>query len=153
MEALPLSLGYLDMNGLKEINDTIGHDAGSKALQAYFHAVATALADKAEAYRIGGDEVAAVLPSQGLQEAKCTLRRVCLLLMQEALEFGGFTTHASLSVGIATTTDLTVRFLELRESAQRAMYRAKAGTHKSTPRSSGIADGDISIIPFVPGAP
>ena len=95
----------------------------------------------------------AVLPSQGLQEAKCTLRRVCLLLMQEALEFGGSPIHASLSVGIATTTDPTVKSSELRESAERAMYRAKAETHKSTPRPSAIADGDVSIIPFVPGAP
>lgn len=155
-EDLPLSLGYLDMNGLKEINDKIGHDAGSLALRAYFHAVATALADKAEAYRSGGDEVIVILPSQGLEEAKCTLRKVCLLLMQEVLEFGGRSLpRVSLSVGIVTTTDARVKFTELRESAERAMYRAKAVTQKSTPHPSAIAgaEGDVSIVIFGPQAP
>jgi hypothetical protein len=42
-DGAPLSVGYLDMNGLKEINDTKGHDAGSAAMRVYFHAVAAAL--------------------------------------------------------------------------------------------------------------
>lgn len=150
-ESAPLSIGYLDMNGLKEINDNTGHDAGSLAVRAYFHAVAAALADKAEAYCIGGDEVTAILPSHGLEETKCTLRKACLLLMREELEFGGRSLPpVSLAVGVVTTTDPRVKSTELRESADRAMYRAKVATKKGKPRPSAIAgtEGQVSVIPF-----
>src|SRR6266478_3392662 len=56
-EMAPLSVGFLDMNGLKDINDSVGHEAGSLAVRAYFQAVATALSDQGEAYGVGGDEV------------------------------------------------------------------------------------------------
>ena len=36
-------IAYLDMNGVKHLNDTFGHDTGDRALRAYFEAVATAL--------------------------------------------------------------------------------------------------------------
>jgi diguanylate cyclase (GGDEF)-like protein len=147
-ESTPLSVGFLDMNGLKPINDTNGHEAGSQALLAYFHAVATALADKAEAYRVGGDEVIAVLPSHGMEDAKSRLRKACLLLMKE--EIGNKLPHVSLSVGLVTTTDPKAKHTELRDRADKAMYRAKDETKKTAPRPSAIAeaDGAISIISF-----
>jgi diguanylate cyclase (GGDEF)-like protein len=147
-ESTPLSVGFLDMNGLKQINDGFGHDAGSLSVRAYFHAVGTALADKAEAYRVGGDEVIAVLPSHGMEEAKSRLRKACLLLMKE--EIGNKLPHLSLSVGLVTTTDPAAKHTELRDRADKAMYQAKGEAKKTTPHPSAIAeaDGGVSIISF-----
>lgn len=149
-ESTPLSVSFLDMNGLKQINDTLGHEAGSQALRAYFHAVAMALADKAEAYRVGGDEVIALLPSHTMEKAKSRLRKACSMLMKE--EIGNKLPHVSLSVsvGLVTTTDPKAKHTELRDRADKAMYRAKDETKKTTPRPSAIAevDGDVSIIAF-----
>jgi diguanylate cyclase (GGDEF)-like protein len=129
-EDLPLSLGYLDMNGLKQINDTIGHDAGDLALRAYFQAVSTVLADKGEAYRTGGDEVIAVLPSHKLEKATGRLQKVCRLVMGEKIEFAGHKlSPLSLSVGIVTTIDAKTKHIELRQRAEKAMYRAKKEPH------------------------
>jgi diguanylate cyclase (GGDEF)-like protein len=147
-EGTPLSVGYLDMNGLKQINDSFGHDAGNLALRAYFHSVGAALADKAEAYRVGGDEVIAVLPSHGMEDAKSRLRKACLLLMKEKI--GNKLPHVSLSVGLVTTADPTAKYTDLRDRADKAMYRAKGEARKATPHPSAIAeaDGAISIISF-----
>src|SRR5262249_34087362 len=62
-EESPLALAYLDMNGVKQINDKHGHDAGDLALRAYFHAVASVLGDGGQAYRLSGgaDEVLVLL--------------------------------------------------------------------------------------------
>ena len=60
----PVSIVYMDMNGLKQLNDTHGHDAGNRGLRAYFEAVSAALADVGQAYRLGGDEVLALLPGR-----------------------------------------------------------------------------------------
>ncbi len=148
-ESAPLSVGCLDMNGLKTINDSFGHHAGSEALRAYFQAVATALGGRGEAYRYGGDEVIACLPSQGMEEAKGTLRKACLLLMKEDLKFEGHSLPClSLSVGIATTTDPATHWAVLQKRADKAMYRAKAETKKTTPPPSAIAEeeGEVSIV-------
>lgn len=150
-ETSPLSIGYLDMNGLKQINDSMGHDAGSMAVRVYFQAVSTVLADKGEGYRVGGDEVIAILPSQGSEKAKEMFDKVCRLAMGEEMRFAGQTVPpVSISVGVATTTDPKKKFGELRKEADKALYRAKERAHQSKPRPSVISgvQGEVPVIPF-----
>ena len=45
-----------DLNGLKLVNDTIGHSAGDKLLQGFARLLADAAGDDGRAYRQGGDE-------------------------------------------------------------------------------------------------
>ena len=47
-----------DLNGLKLVNDTIGHSAGDKLLQGFARLLADAAGDDGRAYRQGGDEFA-----------------------------------------------------------------------------------------------
>lgn len=47
-----------DLNGLKLVNDTIGHSAGDKLLQGFAHLLADVVGDDGRAYRQGGDEFA-----------------------------------------------------------------------------------------------
>lgn len=49
-----------DLNGLKLVNDTIGHSAGDKLLQDFARLLAEAVGDDGRAYRQGGDEFAAL---------------------------------------------------------------------------------------------
>jgi diguanylate cyclase (GGDEF)-like protein len=147
----PLSIGYLDMNGLKQINDSLGHDAGSMAIRVYFQAVSTALADRGQAYRVGGDEVVAILPSANAESAKELFGNVCRLVMGEEMLFAGQRIPpVSISVGLATTVEPAKKFAELRGEADRAMYRAKEKAHQSQPSSSAISElqGEIFVIPF-----
>ena len=58
----PLSLAVIDLDGLKEINDTRGHGAGDDALRALACALGKALRREDTAYRLGGDEFAVLLP-------------------------------------------------------------------------------------------
>jgi diguanylate cyclase (GGDEF)-like protein len=57
----PLSLLVLDVDGLKEINDRLGLQAGDERLQAVAHAIRSSQRGSDAAYRIGGDEFAIVL--------------------------------------------------------------------------------------------
>src|SRR5215213_5052842 len=57
----PLSLVILDVDGLKEINDRHGHQAGDERLQAVAHAVRASHRGSDLAYRVGGDEFAVIL--------------------------------------------------------------------------------------------
>jgi diguanylate cyclase (GGDEF)-like protein len=58
----------VDLNRLKETNDTYGHDAGDRLLQALADTLRAAVPDKGFLARIGGDEFAVLLPGAGEDE-------------------------------------------------------------------------------------
>ncbi len=58
-----LGVLVMDINDLKVINDTKGHKAGDNALQDFTACVLKLLPEKAEMFRIGGDEFAAFIPA------------------------------------------------------------------------------------------
>jgi diguanylate cyclase (GGDEF)-like protein len=150
-DSAPLSIGYLDTNGLGNINNNYGgHEAGSAAVRAYFLAVAKALRHQGEAYAIAGDEVIALLPAHDSLSAIHRLRTACLLLMREKVKFHDKELpQLSLSVGVATTSDPTTDFRAMRLLAEQAMNRAKDETRKHEPRPSAIAvgeNGEVALI-------
>jgi len=77
----PLSIISLDVNGLKVINDTFGHDQGDKLLQ-HLASLLTSISRKGDIIaRVGGDEFAILLPSTSSQATLdfCErIRKVCL---------------------------------------------------------------------------
>lgn len=52
---------FMDLDGFKQINDTMGHDAGDKLLIALANTFSTKLPKNATAYRLGGDEFAIII--------------------------------------------------------------------------------------------
>jgi diguanylate cyclase (GGDEF)-like protein len=67
-EKEPVVVAYLDMNGLREINNKMGHDVGDAAIRAFVEAIGPMIAGKGDAYRGGhADEVLVVLPSTSLE--------------------------------------------------------------------------------------
>jgi diguanylate cyclase (GGDEF)-like protein len=65
-----------DMDGLKVVNDSRGHEAGDKALRALAGALRSQLRHSDTAYRIGGDEFAVVLPGAGVADAEGVIARL-----------------------------------------------------------------------------
>jgi diguanylate cyclase (GGDEF)-like protein len=152
-EGTPLALAYLDMNGLKQINDNMGHDEGDKALKAYFHAVASVLGDKGQAYRLSGgaDEVFAVIPKCDEQTAVTIVQGACAKLMNERLWSREPNALLSIAAGVITTTDPTASPTKLRSTADEHQKRAKEKSRTKVPRPSVIAfkgsdDPSFSII-------
>jgi diguanylate cyclase (GGDEF)-like protein len=69
-------LVMLDVDGLKAINDTLGHNAGDAHLQALGAALRSNTRKEDSAYRLGGDEFAICLPEASLEQAEAILTRV-----------------------------------------------------------------------------
>jgi diguanylate cyclase (GGDEF)-like protein len=138
-EAAPLALAYMDMNGLKQINDTWGHDAGDAALKTYLQSVALALGDRGQGYRLGGDEVLVVLPNHDRQAGLRVLELACKKLMSERVDKIGARPFASIAAGLVVNTDSTVAPVALRSAADQVQYRAKQRSKEGTPRPSVIA--------------
>lgn len=137
----PLALAYLDMNGLKQINDVYGHDAGDVALKTYFQAVASVLSDRGQAYRLGGgaDEVLVVLPKCDEQAGIQIVRLACTKLMSERLWPKHADSLLSIAAGLIVTTDPSAAPATLRAAADEEQKRAKQRSKETMPRPSVIA--------------
>lgn len=138
-EESPLAVAYLDMNGLKQANDTYGHDVGDVALKIYLQAVASAIGDRGQAYRLGGDEVLVVLPNHDAPAAVQLLELVARKLMNERLEAKGSRVLLSTSAGVITSSDPSASPGNLRSAADKVQYRAKQKCKETMPRPSVIA--------------
>lgn len=60
-----LALIFMDINGLKQVNDTHGHSAGDELIIAASKTIDRAFGKKGKCFRIGGDEFCAILPNPG----------------------------------------------------------------------------------------
>src|SRR5215211_31110 len=70
------ALVLCDMDDLKAVNDTLGHEAGDLALRLLADALGSGLRRSDEAYRLGGDEFAVVLPGASRLDAERVARRL-----------------------------------------------------------------------------
>ncbi len=71
-EANPASLLFLDLNGFKHFNDTLGHPAGDELLLVLSEALQEAIGEDGVAYRAGGDEFCVLLTCQRERFAEAT---------------------------------------------------------------------------------
>jgi diguanylate cyclase (GGDEF)-like protein len=137
--ATPVSMAYLDLNGFKAVNDTMGHDAGDAAIRAYFHDVAGVLSDAGDAYRLGGDEVGIILIGGSSDDLAAIVRRACVLLQHEALRFDGQElSRLSIAAGINVSRTPSDDAQKFRKDAESSMYKAKDHTRNHSPRPSSL---------------
>jgi diguanylate cyclase (GGDEF)-like protein len=116
-----LALLFCDLDGLKDVNDRHGHDAGDSALQAAGHALAEAAAAFPGSFtsRLGGDEFCVLMEGYGADAARALARDAAQLL--EEVPGGPLT----LSCGVACLDDEHRRSAELFRAADAAQYAAK----------------------------
>lgn len=120
------SLLLMDLDGLKEINDRYGHQAGDRALCRLAHILADCSRSIDVAARQGGDEFALVLPETGAAAATLLARRICDLVTKDAEE-----PRLSVSVGIASFPKEADTIGTLLYAADRALYGMKENRAKA----------------------
>jgi diguanylate cyclase (GGDEF)-like protein len=116
------ALLLVDMNGLKQINDRLGHLAGSRAICRTADALRLCTRETDVVARFGGDEFAVVLPESGDEGGTAVLGRVCDRLAQDAI-----VPTLSVSGGHAVFPRDGDSATLLLRAADRRLYGAKAG--------------------------
>jgi diguanylate cyclase (GGDEF)-like protein len=141
----PAALLLLDLDGFKEVNDSLGHAAGDDLLRQVGPRLRDALRGEDFLARLGGDEFAVLLPATGGDEALALADRLRELLLQP-FTVAGVRLHVGVSVGVATTPVPATTVQELLHCADVAMYTAKSareGVHVYVPDPvTGTAGGD-----------
>ena len=116
-------LAYLDMDGLKRLNDRHGHAAGDAAILAIAGRLLAAQRDGAVAARLGGDEFALWLPGAALEEARARCAPLGAPAPLPGLpDAGPEAVAASLGLAVAAAGDGAEALLA---RADRQMYRRK----------------------------
>jgi diguanylate cyclase (GGDEF)-like protein len=113
------SLVMLDLDGLKAVNDTLGHNAGDARLQAIGAALRSTTRREDTAYRLGGDEFAVLLPGASPDQARRVMGRVA----DAALP-------ARFSWGVAACPDDGLTIETLVGAADARLYRRRAVTRR-----------------------
>jgi diguanylate cyclase (GGDEF)-like protein len=115
------ALVLCDMDNLKTVNDTHGHDAGDKALQMLADALRAELRRSDEAYRVGGDEFAVLLPGASRLDAERVMRRLRETIPADAPS-GADPIEASFGIALLEPGDDAERVIT---RADQALYQAK----------------------------
>ena len=126
----PLTLVFLDLDGLKAINDAYGHVTGDTVLAAIGAVLTEVVRQSDLAARYGGDEFAIVAPETSFEEARQLQDRIVVAVRELAIPVDRTTAlHPTVSVGavvVVDNPDSEPRSIdELFASADRGMYAAK----------------------------
>ena len=118
---------YADMDGLKQINDTMGHKVGSEAINAVADILRQTFRDCDIIARLGGDEFAVLAPNVSLSEADKMIERLRNNLSTYN-EAGHHPFPLALSIGAVEINDTSEMAIEEQMArADEAMYREKKG--------------------------
>ncbi len=151
------ALLMIDLDGLKQVNDTLGHAAGDECIATAAVAIRCALSLDDSLARVGGDEFVAILPgadeTNALGAANKVIDAVRHRTVPSAAAFdGGLTT----SVGVAAFNAGSCRVIsDLVAQADAAMYQAKqSGKNRVVCfRAGGSATADAAAAQTPPLLP
>ncbi|MDP9395878.1 MAG: sensor domain-containing diguanylate cyclase [Actinomycetota bacterium] len=118
-----LTLALMDVDHFKRLNDTAGHVAGDRVLADLTARAAALLRSGDLLARLGGDEYALLLPDADYAGAAAVIDRI-----RESVESSPVAgLHVTVTIGAAVAEDGQASAESLYRSADRALYRAKAG--------------------------
>ena len=117
---------YLDLDDLKEINDSLGHGGGDRLLQVVGERLRAAVRPTDCVARLGGDEFAILLEDVSGPSVAIAAADRLLELLRQPIELEGQQRIALASIGIAVAGATTTSPDGLLRDADAAMYRAKA---------------------------
>ncbi|KKK64007.1 hypothetical protein LCGC14_2988550, partial [marine sediment metagenome] len=116
----------LDLDSLKDVNDTLGHKAGDELLEKVARVLDSRLRKTDLVGRLGGDEFAVLLPHAGPARARSVGETLLAAVRGLARSEEEDSTHATVSIGVAHGDDLDATGLDLLARADLGLYEAKA---------------------------
>lgn len=117
----------LDLDRFKQVNDTLGHPAGDELLKQAANRLRRVLGDKFDIGRLGGDEFEVILPDVDDRGELSELAQRVIQMISQPFSINGARAIVGTSVGIAVAPYDGVDADELVNSAELALYAAKAG--------------------------
>jgi diguanylate cyclase (GGDEF)-like protein len=160
-----LAVAVMDLDGFKEINDTLGHHSGDVVLEEVAKRISYAVGGSVLVARLGGDEFGLLFPSMGARSELEGIARRVRDEVAKPIYIEGMSINVSVSIGFAIAPDDADDGATLLQRADVAMYSAKAGNgngvdfyealrDENSPRRltlgndlrAAIADGQLTMV-------
>jgi diguanylate cyclase (GGDEF)-like protein/PAS domain S-box-containing protein len=120
-----VALMFIDLDGFKAINDTLGHDAGDLLLKGTARRLEKCVRETDTVARLGGDEFTVIMPLiEGLEAAAMVADRI-IRALSEVFDLDGKAGRVSASIGISILPGQANDASGLLHNADVAMYHAK----------------------------
>lgn len=116
---------FLDLDGFKQVNDTLGHDAGDQLLREVSTRLKSAVRESDTVARVGGDEFTFVLNNIESSEGAAVVAEKVIAALAEPFDLKGRQCKVGGSIGIAMFPDDARDLEKLIRQADEAMYLAK----------------------------
>lgn len=124
----PLSLMLIDIDHFKQLNDTLGHEAGDLALQGLSQHINAQIRQSDIVCRFGGEEIILVMPETSMGHARERAEQLCSSVAELELsnEADESLPPLTVSIGLASYPQHATDGDSLIRAADHAMYQAKA---------------------------
>ena len=120
-----LAVCFIDLDGFKAVNDSLGHDAGDVLLQQVAQRMQNIVRNNDIIARLGGDEFTMLLESLHEREDALRVMHKTLQVIQKPFVLAGEEIHISASIGISFYSNTATSSEALLKQADQAMYTAK----------------------------
>ena len=144
----PVGVLLMDLDGFKEINDTLGHQTGDQVLCEVASRLKATVGQRGLVARLGGDEFAIVLPDLTDTGQAVELAHQAKSAVREPIDLSTLTLEVGVSIGVATHPQHGRDSTTLLQHADIAMYSAKrerAGVMVYDPSIDGNSERRLRI--------
>jgi diguanylate cyclase (GGDEF)-like protein/PAS domain S-box-containing protein len=122
----PAAIALFDLDGFKDVNDTLGHSTGDQLLVEVGQRLSDVTASRGQVCRLGGDEFVVIIPGCGDPLAIDEIVGTMLERLAEPYKINEHTLHIAGSAGIAIAPNDGASVDELIANADLALYQAKS---------------------------
>lgn len=134
-----LAILFMDLDGFKKVNDTLGHEKGDLLLQEIAKRLQHSIRATDTAARFGGDEFVVLLTELNDKASIIHVTEEVLRIMSSAVDLDGQEVHIGVSIGIAIYPEDGQNMHELINAADQAMYHVKKTTKNTYALAQNIA--------------
>ena len=145
-----LSVVMMDLDGMKRVNDRLGHGCGDAVLQAVSAVLQGAVRERDYIARMGGDEFCILLPDTDLAQGVLVAERLRSEIDALRVRYRGETVQVRASFGVSCSAQCGWNWQALVDRSDAALYDAKRGGNLkvmvATPGVSGSETGNVTVI-------
>jgi diguanylate cyclase (GGDEF)-like protein len=116
---------FIDVDNLKPVNDSLGHEAGDTLLRAVTQRMLDSVRGEDTVARLSGDEFAVLLCGMNSNDTALVVAERVLASLKTPVAIGDHLVRASVSIGLATSDACASSGISLLRAADMAMYVAK----------------------------
>ncbi len=116
---------FMDLDGFKDINDSLGHDAGDRTLSEVAERLTSCVREADTVARMGGDEFTVILTGAQQREDADLVARAIVSALEKPYQIEEQSVELSASIGVSFYPRDASGPLALLEAADQAMYKAK----------------------------